>query len=91
MAVSLFPPRPPAPAEDVGVEEEEPSEERVGVDEGAWALSAERICAGVTVGGGVCSGFWSVSCIESFEPEAEVDARSMAPLRTSNKDLTSPV
>jgi hypothetical protein len=48
-------------------------EERVGVEEGAWALRAARMWAGVTV---------------LFELE---EARSMAPLRTSNSDLTSPV
>jgi hypothetical protein len=54
-------------------------EERVGMEEGACALSAARMWAGVTVDIVVL-----VSCFE-------LEARSMAPLRTSNSDLTSPV
>ena len=83
VAVSLFP---PAIVDAEADEVEDPSEERVGADEGACALSAERICAGVTVGGGVLSGFCSAFCLD-----AEEEARSIAPLRTSNNDLTSPV
>ena len=85
-AVSLFPPAAPLPTDaDEEAEVEDPSEERVGVDEGACALSAARICAGVTVGDGVSNGF------ESGSDFVGVDARSIAPLRTSNNDLTSPV
>jgi hypothetical protein len=64
---------------------EEPREENVGFEEGAWALSATRICAGVTLGG-LCS-----EPVVDEDEERDLEARSIAPLNTSNKDLTSPV
>jgi len=87
VAISLFPPAAVPTDAEVEGEVEVESDERVGVDEGACALSAESICAGVTVSGGVSNGFES----DFVEVLLLVEARSMAPLRTSNKDLTSPV
>lgn len=64
----------------------------VEVEEGVYALRAARICAGVTVGAGVSSGlFPSVGVGEGREEADAITARSIAPLRTSNKLRTSPV
>lgn len=79
VAVSLFAPAFPA--------DEDVKEERVGAEEGACALSAERMCAGVTTGAGAFNGLNS----GAEEAEAEVDAISIATRRTSNRERTSPV
>jgi hypothetical protein len=87
VAVSLFAPARGGGADAALVDEDwvDPSPERVGT---VCALSAERICAGETTGGGVLSGFESKS---ADTVEAEVAAISIAPLSTSNNDRTSPV
>jgi hypothetical protein len=65
----------------------EEEEERV-VEAGAYAFSAERMCVGITTGAGVFRGFTST---EEALGVADVTATSIAPRRTSNNDLTSPV
>ena len=67
------------------VVDEGPREEHVRFEEGVWVLSAARICAGVTLGG-LCS-----EPVVDEDEERDLEARSIAPLNTSNKDLTSPV
>lgn len=63
----------------------------VEVEEGVYALRAAKICVGVTVGAGVSRGLFStVEVGEGREADA-ITARSIAPLRTSNKLRTSPV
>lgn len=85
VAVSLFAPARAADMDvDTGPEDApDPDLDCVGV---MCALRAERICAGETTSGGVLSGFESWSAGNGLEAEI-----SIAPLRTSNSDRTSPV
>ena len=95
VAISLFPAPPLAAVDgemDVDVVKDD---ERVGVmEEGAYALSAASMWVGVTatMAAGVFNGLSSVLVSVGVELEGgEATARSIAPLRTSNKLLTSPV